>query len=310
MAQRLKIKRFIVILLLSSAVFIIFNTQEVFAGRFYFAAPDEIKEEDNFSLQAMLSMQNFINALEGEIKYDADFLSVESISVGSSVVPLWVEPPQAVSGSIIRFSGIIPGGVGPAISTESRIFTINFKAVKSGSTKIYFRNYKTYLHQQSAKEGTDTANAITVDILPSDGTEGAGKENILLLDFYPPEPFPIYVTKDKELYDGKYAAIFSAQDKELGIDHYEIRESFLGLFGKWKNGESPYQLLDQNLFSMIEVRAVDKVGRERVEKLIPARLIYATIMTLIIFAFLAIVLIYQFSKKALKQFIGDVFRGG
>lgn len=309
MPQKLKIKRFIITLLLSSAVFIISNTQEAFAGRFYFVVPDEIKEGDSFSLQAMFGMQNFINALEGEIKYDADFLSVELISVGSSVVPLWTEPPQAVSGGVIRFSGIIPGGIGPIISTESRIFTINFEAIRSGSTKIYFKNYKTYLHQQSAKEETNIADAITVDILPSDGSEDAGKENTLLLDFYPPEPFPIYVARNKELYNGKYAAIFSAQDKELGIDHYEIRESFLGLFGKWKNGESPYQLLDQNLFSMIEVRAIDKVGRERVEKLIPVRLVYAMIMTLIVFTLLIIVLIYQFSKKALKQFMGDAFRG-
>ena len=150
-----------------------------------------------------------------------------------------------------------------------------------------------------AKKDENTADAIILNILPSLGEPQ--NKNILLLDFYPPEPFQIFVTKNKDFYNNKYVAIFSAQDKGTGIDHYEIKESFLGLESAWRRRESPYQLLDQNLFSIIEVKAVDKVGRERVERFIPARVVYALVAALALLLFAIIGFGYNLLKRVIKK---------
>ncbi len=66
---------------------------------------------------------------------------------------------------------------------------------------------------------------------------------------------------------------FATQDKQSGIDHYEIQESRSSKIdaGKWKTAESPYLLIDQELHSFIYVLAIDRQGNERVIKVFPRK---------------------------------------
>jgi hypothetical protein len=91
-------------------------------------------------------------------------------------------------------------------------------------------------------------------------------------DIDQPEPFTPTVVKDPSLYDGRAALVFAAADKDSGIDHYEVSEKRSGVFSlfsptAWTTAESPYLLTDQSLQSEIRVRAVDKTGNIREEKL-------------------------------------------
>ena len=59
--------------------------------------------------------------------------------------------------------------------------------------------------------------------------------------------------------------VFSTQDKQSGISHYEVCEgNFHWLGCDWKKVESPYLIIDQNLGDRIEVKAVDLAGNETV----------------------------------------------
>ncbi len=98
----------------------------------------------------------------------------------------------------------------------------------------------------------------------------------------------IELLSDQRVFDGQYFIIFDAQDKQTGIDHYEVLESEPGaesagesgrsdlirrfIKGKtpqWKVAQSPYLLEDQKLQSEVHVKAVDKAGNERTVKYFP-----------------------------------------
>ena len=90
-------------------------------------------------------------------------------------------------------------------------------------------------------------------------------EKKLTEDKIPPEPFGILVLKDPQVFEGKYFITFNTQDKQTGIDHYEVKEGNKD----WKIAESPYLLEDQKLQSIIKVKAIDKAGNERVVEFSP-----------------------------------------
>ena len=94
-----------------------------------------------------------------------------------------------------------------------------------------------------------------------------------------------------DIYNGKNYIIFSTNDKQSGVDHYEILEikpteavgqepklkwyeRLLGQKKKapaWIESEMPYVLKDQSLKSIVKVRAVDKAGNERTVEYIPLK---------------------------------------
>jgi len=65
--------------------------------------------------------------------------------------------------------------------------------------------------------------------------------------------------------------VFVAQDKGSGIHHYELQENRKQKIEnrKWEEAESPYVLKDQKLRSFIYVKAIDRVGNERIAMLPP-----------------------------------------
>jgi hypothetical protein len=79
-------------------------------------------------------------------------------------------------------------------------------------------------------------------------------------DLDAPEVFVPIVSRDPNLFDGKYFLVFATQDKGSGIAHYEVREGK----GEYVVSESPYLLQNQNVNENILVKAVDKVGHTRV----------------------------------------------
>jgi hypothetical protein len=90
------------------------------------------------------------------------------------------------------------------------------------------------------------------------------------------------------MFDNQYYIIFSTTDKQSGMDHFEVLEirhdQELGIVkggfwdklkGKttfvpeWETAKIPYLLNDQDLLSIIRVKAIDKAGNERFVEYIP-----------------------------------------
>ena len=106
---------------------------------------------------------------------------------------------------------------------------------------------------------------------------------------------------------------FSAQDKELGIDYYEVWENNkkydindIGNIeeAEWAKTENPHLLKDQNLESYIYVKAVDKAGNERIEVIPPNKRSSANYRNAII-AIMIVVLLFLvplFIRKILRAF--------
>ncbi|OGN02316.1 MAG: hypothetical protein A2655_03860 [Candidatus Yanofskybacteria bacterium RIFCSPHIGHO2_01_FULL_43_42] len=230
-----------------------------------------------------------VNAVEASLKY-SDNLRIENISDGNSIINLWVSKPAVKNSknNSIVLSGLIPGGL---TIKEGMILTLTFRSLSEGEGYVLVKDAKILRNDSEASETEVVLRNLEFNI-ESARTQTSGGEK-LILDFLPPDAFKIYLSKNKDIFGNAWFISFNAQDKGSGINHYEARERFLGLFGSWKEAESPYQLSHQSLFGIIEVRAVDNVGRERTVTFVPVRLyfLYGGLATLLIG-----LLIYKFRK--------------
>jgi len=219
-----------------------------------------------------------INAAEIFLVYSKDFLNFSGASDGNSVISMWVEKPHDIKNpkcpaeipacGMIGLSGLIPGG----FSGNGLVTELVFKANKEGTTVLVFDSgaSRVFLNSPTPEQADVVFEPVNI-VISGKGSDG----EVLVLDYFPPESFNILLSKTETAFNNKWFISFVAQDKGSGIDHYEVREKFLSLFGDWKKaGESPYALAHQSLFSIIEVKAVDKVGLERIEKIIPMRMVY------------------------------------
>lgn len=95
---------------------------------------------------------------------------------------------------------------------------------------------------------------------------------IAMIDTTNPEEFTLQIID----IEGKKYLVFSAIDATSGIDHYEVSEIGLNWLGsveskqepEWKIAESPYLLEDQNLRSVVKIKAIDKAGNKRLSEIV------------------------------------------
>jgi hypothetical protein len=215
--------------------------------------------------------------------------------------------------SQITFSGIVAGGVS---GRNLNLVELIFEAKESGMAKIEIdENSKVLLNDGLGTKTklialSQSFNILNVESLPrseiallrglSRSELALLREKIKIQDNFPPEPFKIYLAKNKEIFNGKYYITFETKDKQSGIAYYEIIEkpiNFIFLAKpdiknlSFKKAESPYVLEDQSLRSYVVVKAVDKAGNERVEILYPQRvLIFDDILMFIICLVILLVL--------------------
>jgi hypothetical protein len=230
---------------------------------------DIINIGDVFDVSLVLNTEEeIINALEATLKYSNN-LELENISDGNSIVNLWIRKPTVKNSKndSIFLSGLIPGGLS---IKEGEILTFTFRSLSEGEGYILVEDAKILHNNSEASEAKVSFKNLEFNIGSAKTKIQTGEK--LILDFLPPDEFKIYLSKDKNVFDNAWFISFNAQDKGSGISHYEVRERFLGLFGDWEKVENPYQLSYQSLFDIIEVRAVDNVGREREALFVPFRL--------------------------------------
>lgn len=240
-----------------------FVAMPAFAARMFFdAGTKELAIGQEFQVDVLLDTEGEdINAVEGTIIFPADHLLFVEVRDGSSVINLWIEPPALKTREKIVFSGIVPGGYN---GDKGLIFSLVFKANKDGSGLIEIRDSRALLNDGNGSQAALRALPFEVTVT---GRQGAGdkEQETIAEDREPPESFRPEIAQSPDAFEGKYFLIFAAQDKNSGIDRYEVREGS----GSFIPARSPYLLKNRKLDKKIFVKAVDKAGNERVEVLYP-----------------------------------------
>jgi len=211
-----------------------------------------------------------INAVKIDLTFFQELLEAKDFSQGNSILAFWPEGPSfSNQEGTISFVGGVPGG----FQGDGLLGKLVFQTKKSGEQ---------FSAQSAAVRFLDSSQVLLNDGLGTPA-ELITKEAIFTIfpekrevsedqwrkelekDDIPPESFEIIISQDPFLFEGKYFIVFQTQDKQTGIDYYEVKE------GKrdWQRAESPYLLEDQELKSIIKVKAVDKAGNERMAEITP-----------------------------------------
>lgn len=199
-----------------------------------------------------------LNAIEMELIFPEELLEYVSNDDGESPVSLWIDKPFYHDLNLITLAGITPGGF---IDREVNVLTITFKAKKIGQGNIEISKADLLIH-----DGLGTAANVTKQNLHISVSEGESEIAYNAVDDEVPESFTPEVIQDADVFEGAYALIFATEDKGSGIDHFEIKEGF---FSTYTLAESPYKLKHQSLDQKIYIKAIDKLGNQRVEIFYP-----------------------------------------
>ena len=226
-----------------------------------------------------------VNAVSIELDYPPEWANASAVSKGESLLSLWPDEPAVdrehgkvtLSGGIpAGYCGRVQGDPGRTNIIAKIIFSIpgnmiggkiatgpvNLPITFGSSTKVLLNDgfgspAPLILH-----------SGVYVRTLESQGLKNEWLD-IVHADNTPPDLFTIAVEHDPHTFDGKYFIVFSAIDKQSGIQHYEVTEDDprkLGFaYGKETHASfitatSPYVLTDQSLQSRIIVRAYDHAG--------------------------------------------------
>jgi len=222
---------------------------------------DSFATGETFLLKVFLDTENIsVNAVGGRVVFPENLLSLEEIQDGNSAINFWIEKPSLVGSNSVVFSGITAGGFyGP----NKLLFSVVFKAKNNGAGTVSFSDIQV-LQNDGVGTKVDTVNRSfgffnTKELVSSE-------EGLFVNDKNPPEDFFPSVASDPEMFGGAYFVVFSTQDKESGIGHYEVREGF---WGEYIVAESPFVLNDQSLIKKIYIKAIDNNKNERVVSLAP-----------------------------------------
>lgn len=239
---------------------------------------------DTFPVEIKIDTEGeCINAVEVNLSFPQDLKAVD-FSRGESIITLWVDSPEInQEKGLISFSGGIPGGYcgripGDPEATNSLgkiIFRIPGMIVGELAESLaevkFLDTCQVLLNDGFGTPAGLTARGGSFEIVSQrlEPLEEDWQEEIKE-DVIPPESFEIEIHREPTAFEGKYFIIFFTSDKQTGIDHYEISETGDKAQEKWKEAESPYSLEDQNLNSIIKVKAVDKAGNERIAEYRPS----------------------------------------
>ena len=245
----------------------LFFTASVFAADFIFSnLSQSIESGSEFKIDFLVDANFFpLNAISGKIFFSVDTASLQSIEAGASQINFWVEPPKKTAPGEISFSGIVPNGF------EGKIFLFSaiFRANSTGTITLDYGELQALLNDGLGSEDTVTKKNLSIIITPL--LNASVEQKIIAIDREPPNIFFPEIVKNANLFDNANAVIFHADDKQSGIERYEILEKITyRLFGKnyslgvWKPAVSPYRLYDQKRHSEIFIRAIDRQGNERI----------------------------------------------
>lgn len=248
-----------------------------------------------------------VNAAEMTLKYPPESMRAADFSKGSSIFTLWVQEPKInTKAGTVTFSGGVPGGYCGRIQGDPSLTNIIGKvifSVTNASAKradIIVSEPAVYLNDGlGTRVVPETINSL-IKLVPQATLSANPWLTEVGADTLPPDPFDVQVESTRNVFSGKYYAVFSTVDKQSGIDHYEVVEN-----GVWQPAKSPHVLADQSLKGGIEVRAIDKAGNIRLgnyaEGSVPPRVTgiedYMSLIVLVILLAVALAARYMLNRR-------------
>ncbi len=272
------------ILLLFSIFYFLFSHVPAWAALLYLEPSNgRYQPGDTFMIDVKIDTEGeCINAVEANLGFSNDILQAVDFSRGESILNIWVKNPQIQQeAGLISFSGGIPGGYcgripgdpGTSDSLGKIIFKIPGTIIKEPGeniSEVKFLDSSQVLLNDGLGTPADLKTKGAIIDISGSGAENKNEwQEEIAKDNIPPELFSIEIHQYPLIFEGKYFIIFSTTDKQTGIDHYEVAETREGEEKSWKKGESPYLLEDQELKSIIEVKAIDNAGNERIMQVVP-----------------------------------------
>lgn len=226
------------------------------AAEMYFGSIDHALGVNGlFEAKLFLNTNNeSINAIAGKIVFPEDAVVLNAIRNADSIITLWIEQPTLKTNEI-TFSGVVPGGYR---ENQGKLFSLLFQTKKEGEGELQIKDAKTFLNDGKGTEATVIPRPFM--FLTSRNASPVSASAYDIRDTDPPEPFTPEIYRSQDIFDGEYFLIFATQDKESGIDHYEVKEGGRSFVA----AESPYLLQNQKLNQKIFVKVVDKNGNERI----------------------------------------------
>ncbi|MCX6737706.1 MAG: cohesin domain-containing protein [Candidatus Parcubacteria bacterium] len=224
-----------------------------------------------------------INAVAVIINFDNQALGAVDFLTGNSFLTFIDKPAINQGAGTISFNGIIPGGyIGRLAGDPDRsnlLGRVVFQVKKSGLEKTTInlsRDSIVYLNSPSGIKTKTILDLLEINILKDEVVFNPNNElkDIINQDKISPEDFKPEIVK----IENQYFLIFTSQDKQSGIDHYEISFSKGWSFRKnndFKTVESPYLLSSDEREKGILLKAIDKAGNERLVKIMAPRKVTA-----------------------------------
>jgi len=237
-----------------------------------------------------------INVVGGEIFFPAELLEITAIKDGNSIISFWIEKPHLENGRIV-FVGVIPGGY---TGEQGPIFSFQLRTKQTGTAVITVGKGVALLNDG---QGSNAPLSIVNSRLAISSDFPIGSL-ISEKDVYPPEQFQPEIARQPSIFDNHYFVAFTAQDKDAGLDHYELLEKralFQPSFKQGKLVTSPYLLEDQELKSWILLKAVDRSGNERVVVIAPTNVRFYERPSFIVLILIAVLLLYIVGRTKRKK---------
>lgn len=305
--------------------FSVFASSTQAAEMFFVSSNQKPAVEGLFKVDLFLNTEEEnINAVAGKVVFSSDLLELKEIRDGNSIINFWVDRPlvetliitnsstnrnESISVTsclnscgLVSFSGITPGGYK---GEQGLLFSLIFRVLKSGPISLKLIDGQALLN-----DGKGTAAKLSSSTLVlSVGAKGSGEQSDFNLnDKTPPASFVPEIAQDNNIEGGKWFVVFATQDKESGIDHYEIRETRHKTErvtdADWIRAESPYFLKDQTLQSYVYIKAVDKAGNTTLAVINPKTLPFSYKKLLVYGILLVVIIILGLWRRRERKNLG------
>jgi hypothetical protein len=261
-------------------------------------APTTVAQQQQFYVDVAIDTHGMsINGIQGSVTFTDTTLTFVRAETGNSNITLWVDQPT-LRGNTLTFSGIIPGGFNGLINPFDAshklpgvVTRLVFAGKAQGDASISTSHVSV---TDNDGQGTleNLADAAAPFIISTDVSPSVYKS----ADTVPPT-LTASVVQEKELFDGQYVLLFTASDKESGIDHVQLKEGD----GAWTTIQSPYLLHDQSRKGILLVRAYDVAGNGANVSIAPLAPSQTSTIAIILLALIALIILYGIHKKTIHR---------
>jgi hypothetical protein len=231
-------------------------------------APKTVSVGQRVSVDVLVDPENLsINSIESTISFSNKFFDYNGFSAKQSSIPIWVEEPKEKTRGNIYFSGVIPGGIDrlyDPMNTNNKsipIVRLFFIAKSSGISEFVVKDSQVLQNDGKGTSSPITNKNISIQINADDSRSS---ESLLAEDLAIPEPFNIAIIERSVFGKTPRLAVFSAQDDQGGIEHYEVAVGNLGFQKVTSPFPLPYRLFSYSLTA----RAYDYSGNFREQQII------------------------------------------